>query len=69
MTLLTGQAPLLLRYQLKCVMLNHVQKEESGKPIPHVKNIDKNLHNISTHILVGSAVLLGVDVREEEEEG
>ena len=38
-------------------MLNHVHKDEPGTPIPHVKNIDKNLHNIHTHILVGFVVL------------
>ncbi|KAK7093561.1 hypothetical protein V1264_007287 [Littorina saxatilis] len=56
--ILKGQAPLLLRYRLKCVMMNHMNKEEPSKPIPHVKNIDKNQQNISTHILVLNEVVI-----------
>lgn len=48
----SGQASLLLRYRLKCVVINHVQKENSHTPIPHVKNLDKNSQHITSHILV-----------------
>lgn len=51
---LLGQAPLLLRYRLKCVM--HSQDYKAH--IPHVKNIDRNTHNISTHMLVLNEVVI-----------
>ncbi|XP_076451456.1 NAD kinase-like isoform X2 [Babylonia areolata] len=55
---LKGQAPLLLRYRLKCVMVNHIPKDDPSTPIPHVKNIDKNSRNISTHVLVLNEVVI-----------
>lgn len=51
---LNGQTPLLLRYRLKCVMHKH----DHMAHIPHVKNIDKNSHNITTHILVLNEVVI-----------
>ncbi|XP_025082681.1 NAD kinase-like isoform X2 [Pomacea canaliculata] len=56
--ILNGQASLLLRYRLKCVVINHVQKENSHTPIPHVKNLDKNSQHITSHILVLNEVVI-----------
>lgn len=56
---INGEVPLLLRYRLKCVILNHSKhRDGSVLPIPHVKLLDKNSYNISHHIMVLNEVVI-----------